>query len=62
MNDYLTQLPLDFKKEIKKWKVDIDRKQTIRRLLEDKNSSSGRSNYNDEVHEGASAVSEDLDE
>jgi hypothetical protein len=53
---------LDFKKEIKKWKVDIDRKQTIRRLLEDKNSSSGRSNYNDEVHEGASAVSEDLDE
>ena len=33
MSDYHTQLPIDFKKEIKKWKKGLNRKMILKKKL-----------------------------
>ena len=33
MSDYHTQLPIDFKKEVKKWKKGLDRKMILKKKL-----------------------------
>ena len=35
MNDYLTQLPIDFRREIKLWKQDVERKKVLKKKLLD---------------------------
>ena len=35
MNDYLTQLPIDFRREIKLWKIDVERKKVLKKKLLD---------------------------
>ena len=35
MNDYLTQLPIDFRREIKLWKQDVQRKKVLKKKLLD---------------------------